>query len=162
MPLCLAPSIELACVVRVAARGKYDRALLLDLGIGQRPGEAGDREIRRRRAIDDRRNDTGPQEGSEQTDVPFALGLPFDNFGEGGNAAEPDIDGSASKRTGSALSRERYGSRVRLKPRAIWGMSVYGSLRNCAHRRLRRHGEAVDRTVFESITTVDLALMAEN
>ena len=29
-------------------------------------------------------------------------------------------------------------------------------------RRLRRHGEAVDRTVFESITTVDLALMAEN
>jgi hypothetical protein len=30
---------------------------------------------RRRRAIDDRRNDTGPQEGegSEQTDVPFAL-----------------------------------------------------------------------------------------
>jgi hypothetical protein len=25
------------------------------------------------------------------TDVPFALGLPFDNLGEGGNAAEPDI-----------------------------------------------------------------------
>jgi hypothetical protein len=23
--------------------------------------------------------------------VPFALGLPFDNLGEGGNAAEPDI-----------------------------------------------------------------------
>jgi hypothetical protein len=33
----------------------------------------------------------GPQEGegSEQTDVPFALGLPLDNLG--GNAAEPDI-----------------------------------------------------------------------
>jgi DNA-binding transcriptional LysR family regulator len=29
-------------------------------------------------------------------------------------------DGSASKRTGSALSRERNGSRARLKPRAIW------------------------------------------
>jgi hypothetical protein len=29
--------------------------------------------------------------GSEPTDVPFALGLPFDNLGEGGNAAEPDI-----------------------------------------------------------------------
>jgi hypothetical protein len=59
----------------------------------QRLGEAGDREIRRRRAIDDRRNDTGPQEGegSEQTDVPFALGLPFDNLGGGGYAAEPDI-----------------------------------------------------------------------
>ena len=47
---------------------------------------------RRRRAIDDRRKDTRPQEGegSDQTDVPFALSLPFDNFGEGGNAAEPD------------------------------------------------------------------------
>jgi hypothetical protein len=29
--------------------------------------------------------------GGEQTDVPFALGLPFDNLGEGGNAAEPEI-----------------------------------------------------------------------
>jgi hypothetical protein len=29
--------------------------------------------------------------GSEPTDVPFALSLPFDNLGEGGNAAEPDI-----------------------------------------------------------------------
>jgi hypothetical protein len=30
-------------------------------------------------------------EGSEQTDVPFALGLPIDNLGGGGNAAEPYI-----------------------------------------------------------------------
>jgi hypothetical protein len=65
----------------------------LGLGIGQRLGEAGDREICRRHAVDDRRNDTGPQEGegSEQTDVLFALGLPFDNLGDGGNAAEPDM-----------------------------------------------------------------------
>jgi hypothetical protein len=28
---------------------------------------------------------------SEQTDVPFVRGLPFDNLGEGGNAAAPDI-----------------------------------------------------------------------
>src|ERR1700730_2598294 len=80
-PCVLRQASELACSVRVAARGKYDGALLLGLGIGQRLAEAGDREIRRRRAIDDRRNDTGPQEGerSEQTDVPFALSLPFDN-----------------------------------------------------------------------------------
>lgn len=92
-PCVLRQASELACGVRVAARGKYDRALLLGLGIGQRLGEAGDREVHRRRAIVDRRNDTGPQEdeGSEQTHVPFALSLPFDNFGEGGNAAEPDI-----------------------------------------------------------------------
>jgi hypothetical protein len=90
---CSRQASELACGVRVAARGKYDHALLLGLRIGRRPGEAGDREIRRRRAIDDRRNDMGTQEGrwSEQTDVPFALDLPFDNFGKGGNAAEPDI-----------------------------------------------------------------------
>ena len=33
-------------------------------------------------------------------------------------------DGSASKRSGSALSGERKGSRMRLKPTAIRGMSV--------------------------------------
>jgi hypothetical protein len=33
-------------------------------------------------------------------------------------------DGSASKRTGSALSGERKGSRMSLKLTAIWGMSV--------------------------------------
>src|SRR5580704_12270513 len=37
-------------------------------------------------------------------------------------------DRSASKRTGSALSGERKGSRMRLKPSAIWGMSVNGIL----------------------------------
>ena len=59
------------------APSQSDPLLLLDPGIGQRLGEAGDREIRRRGAIDDRRNDTGREEGegSEQTDVPFALGL---------------------------------------------------------------------------------------
>jgi hypothetical protein len=37
--------------------------------------ETGDREVRRRRAIDDRRDEAGRQEveGSEQADVPFAL-----------------------------------------------------------------------------------------
>jgi hypothetical protein len=51
--------------------------LLLDPGIGQGLGEAGDGEIRRCGAIDDRRNDAGRQEGegSQQPDVPFALGL---------------------------------------------------------------------------------------
>ena len=68
-------------------------SLLLGPGIGQGLGEAGDREIRRRGAIDDRRNDAGRQEGegSEQADVPFALGLTLGNLGEGGNAAEPDV-----------------------------------------------------------------------
>jgi hypothetical protein len=37
----------------------------------------------------------------------------------------------------------------------------YGSLRNCAHRRLRRRREAVDRTVFESKRQETCALMAE-
>ena len=62
--------------------------LLLGPRIGQGLGEAGDGEIRRRGAIDDRRNDAGRQEGegSEQADVPFALGLTLGNLGEGGNA----------------------------------------------------------------------------
>src|ERR1700730_17389817 len=37
--------------------------LLLDPGIGQGLGEAGDREVRRRGAIDDRRNDARRKEG---------------------------------------------------------------------------------------------------
>ena len=47
-------------------------------------------EVRRRGAIDDRRNDAGRQEGegSQQAHVPFALGLTLGNPGEGGNAAE--------------------------------------------------------------------------
>ncbi len=70
-----------------------DPLLLLGPRIGQGLGEAGDREVRRRGAIDDRRNDAGRQEGegSEQADVPFALGLTLGDLGEGGNAAEPDI-----------------------------------------------------------------------
>ena len=45
------------------------------------------------RAIDDRRNDAGRQEGegSEQADVPFTLGFTLGNPGEGCNAAEPDV-----------------------------------------------------------------------
>jgi hypothetical protein len=41
--------------------------------------------------------------------------------GRGGGSKS---DGSASKRPGSALSGERKGSRMRLKPTTIWGMSV--------------------------------------
>ena len=41
--------------------------------------------------------------------------------GRGGGSKS---DGSTSKRPGSALSGERKGSRMRLKPTAIWGMSV--------------------------------------
>ena len=86
----------------------------LGQGIGQRLGEASDREIRRRRAIDDRRNGTGPQEGegSEQTDVPFALGLPFDNLGEGGNAAEPESSFDPSPGALAMAVRRASGSRV--------------------------------------------------
>jgi hypothetical protein len=59
------------------AASQSDALLLLDPGIGQGIGEAGDREVRGRGAIDDRRNDAGRQEGerSHQADVPFALGL---------------------------------------------------------------------------------------
>ena len=47
--------------------------------IGQRFGEAGDREVRGRCAIDDCGNNAGRQkgEGSELADVPFALGFMF-------------------------------------------------------------------------------------
>ena len=49
-------------------------------------------EVRRRGAIDDRRNDAGRQEGegSQQADVPFALGFMFGDLSEGGKAAEPN------------------------------------------------------------------------
>jgi hypothetical protein len=51
------------------------------------------RSVRRRGAIGNRRNDAGRQEGegSEQADVPFAMGLTRGNLGEGGNAVEPDV-----------------------------------------------------------------------
>ena len=74
------------CVRRLRGRGQRaalqsDALLLLDPGIGQSLGEAADREVRRRGAIDDRRNDAGRQEGegSEQADVPFTLGLTLGN-----------------------------------------------------------------------------------
>jgi hypothetical protein len=35
----------------------------------------------------------------------------------------PKSDGSAAMRSGSALFEERKGGRMRLKPRANWGMS---------------------------------------
>jgi hypothetical protein len=75
------------------AASQSDALLLLDSGIGQGLGDADDGEIRGCGAIDDRRNDAGRQEGegSQHADVPFALGLPFGNPGEGGNSAEPDI-----------------------------------------------------------------------
>jgi len=67
-------------------------ALLLGPGIGQGVRKICDREIRRRCAIDDCRNDAGRQKGngSEQADVPFALGFMFGDLGEGGKAAEPN------------------------------------------------------------------------
>jgi len=59
----------------------------------QRLGEAGDREIRRRAAIDDRRDDAGRHEGEgcQQADVPFALVFTLSNLGKGGNSPEPDV-----------------------------------------------------------------------
>jgi hypothetical protein len=52
--------------------------------------EAGDCEISRRGAVDDRRNDAGRNEGEgrQQTDVPFALGFALCDLGEGGNPTE--------------------------------------------------------------------------
>src|ERR1700730_14213603 len=86
------------CFRRLRGRGQRaasqsDALLLLDPGIGQSLGEAADREVRRRGAIDDRRNDAGRQEGegSEQADVRFALGFTPGNPGEGCNAAEPYV-----------------------------------------------------------------------
>ena len=67
--------------------------LLLAPGIGQGPGEAGDRNVRRRGPLDDRRNDARRQEGKrdEQADVPFSLDLTLGDLGERANAAEPEI-----------------------------------------------------------------------
>src|ERR1700731_3537977 len=75
------------------ATSQSDPLLLLDPGIGQGLDEASDREVRRRGAIDDRRNDARRKEGKggEQTDMPFALRLTLGNLGEGANAAEPDV-----------------------------------------------------------------------
>jgi hypothetical protein len=75
------------------ATSQSDALLLLDPGIGQGLGEAGDGKIRRCSAIDDGRNDAGRQEseGSEQANVPFALGLTLGYLGEGANAAKPDV-----------------------------------------------------------------------
>src|SRR3984893_19090722 len=75
------------------ATSQSDPLLLLDPGIGHGLGEARDREVRRRGAIDDRRNDAGRKEGKggEQADVPFALPLTLGNLGERANAAEPDV-----------------------------------------------------------------------
>ncbi|MGB6176754.1 MAG: hypothetical protein WBF43_10570 [Methylocella sp.] len=49
--------------------------------------------IDKRGALDDRRDDAEQQEGkgSQQADVPFALGLTFGDLGEGGSAAELDV-----------------------------------------------------------------------
>jgi hypothetical protein len=79
------------------ASSQSDAPLLLTPGIGQGLGEAGDREVRRRGSINDRRNDARPQEGKggEQADVPFALDLTLSNLGKGSNAAEP-VDPSSS------------------------------------------------------------------
>jgi hypothetical protein len=108
------------CFRRLRGRGQRaasqsDALLLLDPGIGQRLGKAGDGEIRRRRAIDallcsatplserpsivtcspDRRNDAGRQEGegSEQADVPFTLGFTLGNPGEGQAGCRRPIPG---------------------------------------------------------------------
>ena len=70
------------CVRRLRGRGQRaalqsDALLLLDPGIGQSLGKAGDGEIHWCGAIYDRRNDAGRQEGKrdEQADVPFSLDL---------------------------------------------------------------------------------------
>ena len=83
----------LVMAVSTGATSQSDSLLLLDPGMGQGLGEASDREVRRRGAIDDRRNDARRKEGKggEQADVPFALPLPLGNLGERANAAEPDV-----------------------------------------------------------------------
>jgi hypothetical protein len=70
-----------------------DTPLLLAPGIGQCPGKAGDRKVRRRGPIDNRRNDARRQEGKgdEQADVPFSLDLTLGDLGEGASVAEPEI-----------------------------------------------------------------------
>ena len=87
-----------------------DAPLLLTPGIGQGLGEAGDREVRRRGSINDRRNDARRQEGKggEQADVPFALDLTLSNLGEGSNTAEPDVvDPSSSLGEGGEKRLEK-------------------------------------------------------
>src|SRR5450759_2620190 len=89
--------MALKCGVSEGSLGRYCRKpnglLLLRPRIRQRPGEAGDREIRRRAAIDDRRNDARRHEGEgcQQTDVSFALAFTLGNLAEGGNSPEPDV-----------------------------------------------------------------------
>ena len=70
-----------------------DALLLLGPRIRQGSGEAGDREVRRRGAINDRRDDAGRHEGEgrQQADMPFALAFSLGDLGEGGNSTEPDV-----------------------------------------------------------------------
>ena len=63
--------------------------------IRQCPGKAGDRKVRRRGPIDDRRNDARRQEGKrdEQADVPFSLDLTFGNLGWSVDGRVPGHEG---------------------------------------------------------------------
>src|SRR5664280_3718567 len=58
----------------------------------------------------------------------------------------------------AATSSSRW---PRSRCRGNCSRTFYGSLRNCAHRPLRRRREAVDRIVFESKRQETCALMAE-
>ena len=89
----ISPPRPMAPALIAGATMKSNPLLLLGPRIRQGLGEAGDGEIRRCGAIDDRRNDAGRQEGerSQQADVPFPLGLTLGDLGEGANGADPDV-----------------------------------------------------------------------
>src|ERR1700719_4144421 len=81
-----------------AATKEPNSPLLLPPRIGQGFGETCNRKIRRRCGINDCGNDAGRQkgEGSEQADVPFALGFMLGDLSEGGKPAEPNALGPSS------------------------------------------------------------------
>src|ERR1700730_11942744 len=113
-------------------RGEPNPLLLLSPGIGQGLGKTGDREIRGCRAIHNCCDDAGRQEGegSEQADVPFALGPKLCDLGEGGDAAEPDVIdpspsfGNCGKQSITAFGPHRRFSRGRMNDalhrREVW------------------------------------------
>ena len=73
--------------VSVASREQLlqtDALLLLNPGIRQSPSKTGDGKVRRRGALNDRRDDPGRHkgEGSQQANMPFALAFLLCDLGE--------------------------------------------------------------------------------
>ena len=72
---------------------KTDALVLLSPRVRQSPSKTGDREVSRRGALNDRRDDPGRHEGegSQQADMPFALAFLLCDLCEGCNSTLSDV-----------------------------------------------------------------------